>query len=107
LFVEYRDKKLRSSLRFVSFIPLLGRPELLPARNHSPGIGSNTRRAARRREDLARCRELLGAPPPPATKKDASWLVAFERLFGTNPLLCPVCKTGVLVATRVLPPIRA
>ena len=63
--------------------------------------------AARRREDLARCRKLLGAPPPPPTKKDASWLVAFERLFGTNPLLCPVCKTGVLVATRVLPPIRA
>ena len=63
--------------------------------------------AARRREDLVRCRELLGALPATPPTKDASWLVAFERLFGTNPLQCPACKTGVLVATRVLPPMRA
>ena len=63
--------------------------------------------AARRREELARCRKLLGAPPPPPAQKDASWAIAFERLFGTNPLRCPACKTGVLVATRVLPPMKA
>jgi len=63
--------------------------------------------AARRRPDLARCRELLGAPPVVKPKKDANWALAFERLFGTNPLRCPVCKTGTLVATRVLPPTRS
>lgn len=63
--------------------------------------------AARRREDLARCRDLLGALPATPLPKDASWLVAFERLFGANPLQCPACKTGLLVATRILPPMRA
>jgi predicted Zn-ribbon and HTH transcriptional regulator len=62
--------------------------------------------AARRRDDLARSRELLGAPPPNMPKKDPSWTIAFERLFGSNPLRCPTCKTGVLVQTRVLPPMR-
>jgi predicted Zn-ribbon and HTH transcriptional regulator len=63
--------------------------------------------AARRRHNLVRCRELLGAPPMTPPEKDANWTLAFERLFGTNPLRCPACKTGVLVATRVLPPLRA
>jgi hypothetical protein len=63
--------------------------------------------AARCREDLARCRELLGAQPAPPRVKDASWLVAFERLFGSNPLRCPACRTGVLVATRILPAMKA
>lgn len=63
--------------------------------------------AARRREHLARCRHLLGAQPAPPRDKDASWLVAFERLFAINPLACPACKTGVLVATRILPAMRA
>ena len=62
--------------------------------------------AARRREHLARCRELLGAPPAAPREKDPSWLVAFERLFGSNSLRCPACKAGILVATRVLPPKR-
>lgn len=63
--------------------------------------------AARRRKDLAHSRKLLAAPPATPLAKDASWLAAFERLFGTNPLQCPACKTGRLVATRVLPPLRA
>lgn len=63
--------------------------------------------AARRREDLARCRELLGAPAATQPRKDASWVLAFERLFGSNPLRCPACKTGVLVTTRILPPMRS
>jgi hypothetical protein len=62
--------------------------------------------AARRRKDLSRCRELLGAPPASKPEKDANWVAAFERLFGTHPLQCPACKTGVLVATRVLPAMR-
>jgi hypothetical protein len=62
--------------------------------------------AARSRGHLARCRELLGAPSVTPPKKDANWALAFQRLFGTNPLRCPACKTGVLVATHVLPPMR-
>ena len=62
--------------------------------------------AVRRRKDLARCRELLGVAPSPQPQKDANWVAAFERLFGSNPLQCPACKLGVLVVTRVLPPMR-
>jgi len=62
--------------------------------------------AARSRKQLDRCRELLGAPPLTPPAKDQSWLVTFERLFGSNPLLCPACSTGILVATRVLTPMR-
>jgi len=61
--------------------------------------------AVRKRKDLARCRELLGAPPAVPRKKDASWVAAFERLLGYNPLRCPACKTGILVSVRVLPPL--
>jgi hypothetical protein len=62
--------------------------------------------AARRRKDLNRCRAGLGAPPALRREKDANWVVAFERLFGSNSLRCPACKAGILVATRVLPPKR-
>lgn len=62
--------------------------------------------AVKKRRDLARCRELLHAPPPKPPKKDASWVDTYERLFGSNPLRCPKCKTGMLVVTRVLPPMR-
>jgi hypothetical protein len=62
--------------------------------------------AAKRRKALALCRELIGAPAPPPREKDANWIVAFERVLGYNPLQCPACKTGLLVITRVLPPMR-
>ena len=61
----------------------------------------------KRRRDLARCRDLLHAPPATPLKKDASWVDTYERLFGSNPLRCPACKASVLVVTRVLPPMRA
>ena len=62
--------------------------------------------AARRRKDLGLCRELLGVAPAPQPEKDASWVAAFERLFGQNPLLCPSCKIGILEIRRILPPLR-
>ena len=62
--------------------------------------------AARRRRDLARCRELLHAPPSVPREKDVNWVQTYERLFRSNPLRCPACKTAILVATRVLPPMR-
>jgi len=62
--------------------------------------------ASRRRHDLARCREILGAGPPPERVKDANWVAACQRLFGTHPLLCPQCKIGIFEHRRVLPPLR-
>lgn len=63
--------------------------------------------AVRRRGDLDRCRESLHAPPPTPVRKDATWVETYERFFGSNPLLCPKCKVGILVVTRVLPPMRS
>ena len=62
--------------------------------------------AARRRKDLARCRELLGAPPAPRKPKDKNWVAAFERIFGHSPLLCPACKNGIMESRRTLPPLK-
>jgi hypothetical protein len=60
----------------------------------------------RRRKDLARCRELLGAAPMAPRDKDPTWVAAFQRLFGANPLACPACRTGVMIVREILPPIR-
>ena len=62
--------------------------------------------AARSRHHLARCRELLNARSQQPAPKDTTWTAAYERLFGSNPLCCPACKTAILVATRVLSPMR-
>ena len=61
--------------------------------------------ASRRREELELCRAQLGGRKPPKPLKE-SWVVAFRRLFGTDPLLCPACQTGRLVVLDVLPPLR-
>jgi hypothetical protein len=61
--------------------------------------------ASRRRKDLERSREQLGGPKPPKPHKE-SWVVAFRRIFGSDPLLCPRCHTGRLVVLDVLPPPR-
>lgn len=62
--------------------------------------------AARRRNHLARCRELLGTPPVPSKPKDKTWIAAFERIFGRNPLLCPLCNKGIMESRQTLPPLR-
>jgi len=59
--------------------------------------------SSRRREDLALCRALLGAPPAKPREKDANWTVAYERLFGVNPLRCPACQIGTLVVYSRVP----
>lgn len=61
--------------------------------------------ASRRRHDLDRCRTLLGGRKAPKREKE-SWVVAFRRIFGKDPLLCPACNTGRLVVQHVLPPLR-
>lgn len=62
--------------------------------------------AARQRKNLARCREILGAAPALQKKNDESWTATFERIVGSNPLLCPRCRTATLERRRVLPPMR-
>ena len=62
--------------------------------------------AARRRKDLARCRELLEAPPAPRKPKDKNWVAAFERIFDRNPLLCPLCNKGIMESRQTLPPLK-
>jgi hypothetical protein len=60
--------------------------------------------ASRRRKDLARCRELIGAPPVPKSEKE-TWVDAFRRLLGSDPLLCPKCGKADMVVVQILEPI--
>jgi hypothetical protein len=65
--------------------------------------------ASRNREkNLALCRELLGAEPPPARPKAPreSWSELLQRLTGVDPLLCPQCKKGHLRPIGVIAPQR-
>jgi hypothetical protein len=51
----------------------------------------------RRRQLIARARQLLADPAPPAPQPiRESWQVLFRRLTGRDPLCCPSCKEGVL-----------
>jgi len=61
--------------------------------------------ASRRRKHLEQCRRILGAREIPKPKKE-SWVAGFRRIFGRDPLLCPLCQTGRLVVLDVLPPLR-
>jgi hypothetical protein len=61
--------------------------------------------ASRRRKHLERCRQYLGGRTLPKTPKE-TWDVAFRRLFGKDPLLCPRCQVGRFVVRDVLPPLR-
>ncbi len=68
------------------------------------GLLSNRQRAG----NLARCRELLGAPPselsvaePPAGE---GWQARLVRLTGKDPTLCPQCGRGHLRRVEELPP---
>jgi hypothetical protein len=45
---------------------------------------------------------IIAKQKPPETNVER-----FERLTGINPCLCPVCKTGKMVAIRELPRIRS
>jgi hypothetical protein len=65
------------------------------------GLLSNRNRAAK----LARCRELLKAPPPPvpvlATLADPR--DRYEALTGRSLHVCPVCHVGRMQRTGILP----
>jgi predicted Zn-ribbon and HTH transcriptional regulator len=61
--------------------------------------------AARAGEKLARCRRLLRVPEPTPRPKE-SWVETYVRIFHRDPLLCPRCKRGQMVARVVLRPLR-
>jgi hypothetical protein len=51
----------------------------------------------RRRQLIARARQLLADPAPPIPQPiRESWQDLFRRLTGRDPLRCPSCKEGVL-----------
>ena len=60
--------------------------------------------ASRRRSDLARCRVLIGTPAAPAPQTE-TWIEAFRRLLGTEPLLCPKCGQADMVIVQTLKPL--
>jgi hypothetical protein len=60
----------------------------------------------RKRQALARCREILAHPTPaPATEDSLAALVL--RLTGLDILQCPICRRGRMLITRVLPRVPA
>jgi hypothetical protein len=56
--------------------------------------------AARNTTTLARCREILGAPPVERKSVAEPWDQAVTRLFGKDPLLCPRCGKARMVIPR-------
>jgi hypothetical protein len=63
--------------------------------------------AARSARKLELCRRLLGASPVPRSyATNETWDQAFQRIFHSDPLLCPRCKKGRLVSRLVIPPLR-
>jgi hypothetical protein len=63
--------------------------------------------ASRKAKDLARCRELLGAPAAERRQmENETWDHAVKRIFGKDPLLCPACGQARMVIREVIPPMR-
>jgi hypothetical protein len=54
---------------------------------------------------LARCRELLGMPPPEPTASQASqdYSKRYEELTGFSLWQCPVCHQGRMLVIEILP----
>jgi hypothetical protein len=62
--------------------------------------------AARNAKKLARCREILGAPPVERNSRGESWDQAVTRIFGRDPLLCPACGKARMVIREIIPTMR-
>lgn len=62
-----------------------------------------------RQDNLARCRDLLGAPPRDSTRPSTeteTWQDRLRRLTGLDVTLCPHCQRGKLLLLATLPPSR-
>ncbi len=57
-----------------------------------------------RKAKLARCRQLLAQPAPPALAEPESVRALMLRLTGIDIERCPVCQRGRLLITEILPP---
>lgn len=68
------------------------------------GLLGNRNRA----QNLARCRELLDMPPPPADSgQPLDYRTFFEKLTGRSLLECPQCHVGHMVEVGTIPrPLR-
>lgn len=57
-----------------------------------------------RKAKLARCRQVLAQPAPPALAEPESVRALMLRLTGIDIERCPVCQRGRLLITEILPP---
>jgi hypothetical protein len=60
----------------------------------------------RARKDLDRCRALLagGAVSTPPVHDDEDWVARCRRIFGRDPLACPACESGRMIAVEAILP---
>jgi hypothetical protein len=56
----------------------------------------------RKEQQLPRCRELLGQPPPPNAKAPLDLVALILRFTGTDVTRCPHCQKGTLVAVECI-----
>jgi hypothetical protein len=105
-----RSRNKTTSLEAAEFIRRF-LMHVLPDRFHrirSYGLLANRSR----RENLERCRVLLGVAPPTAgdepgnDSRQETWQEQMRRLTGVDPTRCQVCGEGVLVLVEVLTPPR-
>lgn len=63
---------------------------------------------ARRKKNLALCRELLGVhgEQNPASVSGEDWKERYERLTGESLNMCPACHQGRLVTIEIMLPLR-
>jgi hypothetical protein len=58
-----------------------------------------------REQKLARCRDLLGMPPPEPASSEASkdYSERYEELTGSSLWECPICHQGRMLVIGILP----
>jgi Putative transposase/Transposase zinc-binding domain len=57
-----------------------------------------------RDEKLARCRQLLAVPQPPACEQTRDYRDHYEKITGSSLIECPACHRGRMVVIDVLSP---
>ena len=62
--------------------------------------------ANRRRDELARCRQLLGATDQMVESLGQDYKALYQTLTGTSLLQCPACRTGTMRFSSALVPLH-
>ena len=60
----------------------------------------------RRRDELARCRQLLGATEQMVALLGQDYKALYQTLTGTSLLQCPACRTGTMKFLSALVPLH-